>query len=157
MHRILVICLMLLFSSGSIFAQQPPTPEKMQKDMEKMSQERQKRQQEELERLKKENPQLYQQRKEALEKQEKINSILSYFREGRISASQAESQLYPLIREEIKAEMSGLESRIERLEKELEFLKKAKNNPDLLIKRRIDLMLGRIAPENRDVPPGATF
>ena len=146
MYRILVMSLVWLFFSGIIFAQQPPVPAQM-KDMEKMQQEMQKRQQGESERLKKENPQLYQQ----VENQQKINSIVSSFHAGKISASQAESQLYPLIQQDIKTEMGGLESRIKNLEKKLEFLRRAKSNPDLLIKRRIDLMLGRIAPGAEDM------
>lgn len=134
MNRILVICLILLFFSGIIFAQQPPSPVvKMQREMQGVRQE-------------KENSKPYKQRQDVLENQTKINAIVVAFREGKISSFQAESQLSPLVKQEMQDDINNLESRIARLEKELEFLKRAKANPDLLIKERIDQMLGKAMP-----------
>lgn len=146
MRGILMISLMLLFSSGLVFAQQPPSPEKMQQEMERMRQEDEQRQQELLERLKKDNPQAYQQRKDSLDRQAKINAIVSSFQTGKISDAQAENQLYPLIKQEVEDYINNSEARIKVLEKQLANLQKAKDNPDFLIKKRINEMLGKSMP-----------
>jgi vacuolar-type H+-ATPase subunit I/STV1 len=150
MRRILILSLILLSSNTFVFAQKPPSPEQMQKETEKMRREIDKIQQQELERLKKENPEAYQQRKDALDIQAKINEIVSSFRSGKISASQAESQLYPLVKSSLQDSINNLGAQIERLEKKLESLKKAKANPDLLVKKRIDELLGRSMPSPDD-------
>lgn len=99
--------------------------------------------QEELERLKEINPKLYEQRKKELGRQAKINAILKEFREGKLAGAQSESQLFPLIKEELGPKVSALDDRIKRLEKQLVFMRSAKQNPDVLIKERIDQLLGR--------------
>lgn len=126
MHRILVICLMLLFFSGSISAQQFRSPVEIE--------------QEELERK---EPQLYKERQEALERQAEISAIVTAFRKGEISRYRAKSQLNPLLKQEIEDDINKLESKIASLEKKLESLKEAKTNPEPLIKKRIDQMLGK--------------
>jgi septal ring factor EnvC (AmiA/AmiB activator) len=148
----------LLFFPVCIFAQQPAKPasvEERQKEMEKQYQEmknkQEKMQEEQLERLKRQNPQLYKERKAALDNQAKIDSIVFSFRQGKISASEAERQLYPLIKESMQGEIDVLPKNIERLEKQLEFLKKTQKNPDLLIKKRIDEMLGKASHTPEEV------
>ena len=126
MQRILVSCLMLLFFSGSISAQQPRSPVEIAQEV-----------------LEKKNPQLYKERQEALERQAKINAIVTAFRKGEISSYHAESQLNPLVKQEIEDDINKLESKIASLEKKLESLKEAKTNPEPLIKKRIDQMLGK--------------
>ena len=126
MQRILVICLMLLFFSGSVSAQLPRSPAEI-----------------EQEELKRKNPQLYKESQEASERQAKISAIVTAFRKGEISSYYAENQLNPLLKQEIEDDINGLESKIASLEKKLESLKEAKTNPEPLIKKRIDQMLGK--------------
>lgn len=165
MLKILFLSLILLFSPLIALAQQPSRPsarpdateqiekkmhqerEKMQQERERMKQEMKQWQEEELERLKKINPEFYEERKNALDRQEKISSIVSAFRQGKLSASQAESQLFPLLKQDMQSSIEGLDNRIKRLEEKLVSLKQAKNNPDLLVKNRIDGLLGRTRPK----------
>jgi len=148
----LIFIFALLFIPVLVFSQQqqPPGSEKMRQDMEKMRQEMGKRQQDELEMLKKVNPQLYQQRKNSIDAQAKINAIVASFREGKISSSQAESQLSPLVKQDMQTYINDLDNKIKRLEKKLDFYKKAKANPSLLIKKRIDELLGKSMPRLED-------
>lgn len=99
--------------------------------------------QDELEHLKETNPRLYEQRKNDFERQAKISAILKEFREGKLTAAQSQNQLFPLIREEQGPEISRLDDRIKRLEKQLAFMRSAKQNPDVLIKKRIEKLMGR--------------
>lgn len=101
--------------------------EKVQKEMERMQQEAQKMQEVQMERLRQENPQAYQSQKTTLERQKKISDLMTAFHKGKIPASSAKSQLTPLIREEVKEEIEGLADRISRMERELQFLKRAKS------------------------------
>jgi hypothetical protein len=117
--------------------QAPPSPEEMQRSMQEM-------QAKEMEQLKKFSPQMYEERKTALEWQKKIDVIVLAYRSGALSAQEAERDLYPLLKQEMKPQemAKGLDAQIARLERKLDFLKKAKADPDLLVKKRIDELLG---------------
>ncbi len=125
----------------------PPDPEKMQAEMQKMQKQMQEQQEKERERLKQINPQLYEQTKKADERQRKITAILTAYQQKSISGEEAERRLSSLIREEIQMEGVNLDQEIKNLEKKLAFLKKAKNNPDLLVKKRVDQLLGKSGPD----------
>lgn len=145
---LLLLWNILFFAEGPIALAQA---QQSQDDFRKQQEEYWKRQprhqvktpQEELERLKEINPKLYEQRKKELGRQTKINAILKEFRQGKLSEAQLESQLFPLIKEELGPKISALDDRIKRLEKQLVFMRSAKQNPDVLIKERIDQLLGR--------------
>ena len=92
------------------------------------------------ERLKK-DPELYRQVKAMRERAENTLAILTAYREGKISQGDAEQKLAPLVREDARAELPGLQEKIRRMESELDFLRKASKDPELLVRRRIDRML----------------
>lgn len=145
--------LFLLFCPVTTFSQEPTGLEKtrdLQKEIERMQQDEEKRQQEELEVLKGLDPQLYKERKSLIERQNNINKIISSYRGGKVSLVQAENQLYPLIKEGMQGYLDNLGGEIARLEKKLESLKKAKKNPDILIKKNISQLLGQIPPAPED-------
>jgi len=102
-------------------------------------------QQQALERLKRENPQAYEQRKAALEREQKMQAVVTAFYQGTLSGDEAERRLTPLVKKQLEEEgaLSSLSARIERLEDKLAFLKKAQKNPNLLVKQRIEQMLGK--------------
>lgn len=145
---------LLLFCNGLAFAGEPPAPPQAQQRQDdylkqqeeywrQMQKKYDKAQQEELERLKNIDPKLYEQRKKDLERQAKINAILNDFHQGKLTDGQSESQLFPLVKEELDLEIRGLGDKIKRLEKQLVFMRSAKQNPDVLIKKRIGQMMGR--------------
>ena len=140
--------LVLGFTSTLVAAppSSPPSEQELQEPMEKMRKEHERMQQEHLERLRQTDPQLYEQQKASIERQKKITAILTDWQQKKISESAAESQLAPLIRQDSKAEIAALGERIARLEKRLEFLRKAKADPGLLVKKRLDQLLGRGLP-----------
>ena len=145
---------MVLVTAPLVLADQvpskPPSPEEMQKQMEKMRQDAERMQQQELERLRQIDPKMYEARKSAMDRQAKIGAIVKAFYTKSISAESAESQLTPLIRQDVQAEVAAIPTQIQRLEKRLDFLRKARANPDLLIKKRVDQMLGRGGPPSPD-------
>lgn len=155
MRSILMMNLILLFSGGFIFAQEPKTnPAQMQdsqKQMEKIHQDMEKRQQQELERLKETDPQAYQERRASLDRQAQIQALIASFQAGKISLSQAESQLYPLVEEDMQVYINNLGVMIQRQEKQLEFLKEVRSDPQQLIKKRIDELLGKSRPNPEDL------
>lgn len=145
---LLLVWNILAFAEGPLASAQE---QKFQDDFRKQQEEYWKKQprqheknpQDELERLKKTNPKLYEQRQRELERQTKINAILKEFREGKLTDAQSEGQLFPLIKEELGPKISALDDKIKRLEKQLVFMRSAKQNPDVLIKERIGQLLGR--------------
>jgi hypothetical protein len=145
-REILIMIFIAAFSCGSVCAQGLPGPEKMQKEMEKMNREFEARQAEEMERLKKSDPVSYQQRKDAADAQAKIAAVITAFQQGQISLAQAEGKLYPLVKQDVKSFADSLNTEIAHAEKRLEYLKKAKADPEFLIRKRIDSLLGKSVP-----------
>lgn len=141
-----ISCIYILFFSYGLFAQEPPVL-----DFQKMEQEVKKAQQAQLENLKDINPKLYKELIEAQARQEKISAIIMDLNNKKISQSSAESQLYPLVKDDMQQEISGLDQRIKQLEQNLDFLKEAKSDPDILIKKRINQMTGKEMPSPTDM------
>ena len=101
----------------------------------------------EMRRLMQQPPQMSEQEKTAMEREKKIGVIMNAYHQRALSAQEAERDLFPLIKQSIQQrELQGLEFQIQELEKQLEFLKKAKSDPDVLVKKRIDELLGRSGP-----------
>lgn len=102
-------------------------------------------QQEALERLREKDPQAYQRQKAALDRQNKIQEIAGLYFEGKFPLIEAKAALSPLVKEQMQEEgvFSNLEARIQRLEEQLAFLKKSKEQPELLVEERINQLLGR--------------
>jgi biopolymer transport protein ExbD len=117
--------------------------EKIKQEQVMIKKEQERIRNEELEFLKTNDPQEYKKRKDTYERQDKINQILDSFRKGSISSKQAEQSLYPLVKDDMQGYISTLDTQIEHLEKRLDSLKKAKRDPNMLIKERINQMLGK--------------
>ena len=136
----LLLCLpvfFLLASAGMLWAVQlPPEIRKLQAQQE--------------EKLKK-DPELYRKVKAMRERAESIRAVLEAYQGGKLSRADAEQKLAPLIREDALAELPSLQGRIQKMESELEFLRKASKDPDLLVRRRLDQMLQPPGP--RRTPP----
>ena len=157
MHRAFFFCIVLLLFSITLFVQQPLIPQEAESEramaeqrIKKMQEERVKHQRERLEMLKERAPELYRVEKASFERQEKINEITSDFSAKNISEQTAKKRLFPLLEKELKATIENLPNRIKRLEKQLEFLKKARKHPKLLIEKQITVMLGleQVSPED---------
>lgn len=178
MYRTCLLSVVLLFSSLILLAQQPPVPQDIKKDLKRMQEERnkmekeqqkleqemkqgmkqmqeeaQKLREQDIERLKELNPELYKEAMVQQKRQEKINKIISDFRQKKFSKTIARKRLFPLIKEEMKRTIETLPQTIERYEKELEFLKKVEKTPKILINKYIDEALGLKASS----PEGATL
>lgn len=120
--------------------------EKSQQEFRLMQEEMRKREAQDLEKLKQTDPQLYQERKAAIERQNSLQAVISDFQQGKLTSEQAESQLFPLVKADMRPEQVGLDKQIAMLEQQLDFLKKAKQDPDLLVRRRVAMMLGKEQP-----------
>lgn len=148
-RKALVTLTLLAVSQAPVsrcWAADPPTLDQITKQMEGQRRQMEKRQGEEMERLKKDFPALYEERKGAMTQQSKINEIVSSFHQQALSLQEAQGKLYPVVREQMRADIAGLDQKIAALEKQLDSLKKARSNPDLLVKKRIDGLLGQGMP-----------
>lgn len=102
-------------------------------------------QQQALEHLREKDPQAYSQQKAALDCQQKIQEIAGLYFQGKFPLLEAKAALSPLVKEQIQDEgvFSNLDKRIQRLEEQLAFLKKSKEQPELLVEERVNQLLGR--------------
>jgi hypothetical protein len=118
--------------------------QELQQESQKAASEMRKAREQQMEAWKKLNPEVYEQMRKADEEQSKIDAIVADFREGRLSEGEAGRKLRPLIENAIQVERKGLDERIVRLQKELDFLRKAKEDSDLLFQRHIQSLLGKL-------------
>ena len=123
------------------------TPEEQVK---KVNEQIRKQREEMLQRMKEVSPDIYQQTLKMQERQERIDKILEAFRQNTLSAEDAERRLAPLVREEIREQAAAQNEEIRRLENRLSQLRQAKDNPEKLVKKRVDQMLGRGGPPSPD-------
>ena len=107
-----------------------------------------------LQELKVRDPKAYQERVRINGISQKVSSITASFRGGQLNESSARSQLTPLVRELLGDRIKVLDQEIRQVEKRLDYLRKAKANPDLLVSQQIDLYLGKGRPEE---PPSPSF
>ncbi|MDD5518885.1 MAG: hypothetical protein PHV98_06000 [Candidatus Omnitrophica bacterium] len=123
MCRILVICLMLLFFTKNIFAQEPTSPIELEKRQ-----------------LMSKNPQAYKEMQESSNRQGRIGLIVTAFRKGEISSYNARIQLIPLVKQEVELEIKKLESEAMKLEQKIASFQ---SGIDALINQRIEQMLSK--------------
>ncbi len=124
--------------------------EKMRKEDEKMRKEMEEMQKNELEMLKKTDPEAYQERVDAIERNNKIMEIVSLYNQEQISERSASTQLYPLVEKEMEAQLESIDEQIERLEKKINYLKNCKDNPSELINKRINSYLGKASSASEE-------
>lgn len=138
--------------AGSALADEPSEPpkppdlEEMHQNVRKAQEEAEQRRKQDLERLKELNPEAYQAQLKAQERQAQIGQVMSAYQQQKITAEDAERRLTPLIRQEVQQELAGLDDQIRMTEKKLAALRRAKGNPNALVKKRVDQMLGRSMP-----------
>lgn len=140
--RAFFIILTLFIFSLSAYAQEISP----QEEIERLELEYERFLKEELETLKQEDPELYEQRKRAIERQREIDEAISSFYKKEIKLSQAEKRLYPLIKEDVQEFLEGLDTRIEMLKNQLSELERIKEDPEILIQSRINRLLGEESP-----------
>jgi GTP1/Obg family GTP-binding protein len=102
------------------------------------------REKEYLETLKKEDPRAYEKAASQMRRQKKIAKIIQDYYEKLISSVEAQSRLYPLVKENMQDRIANIDNDIEMLKEKLSDLEKAKKNPDFLIQKQIDQMLGNV-------------
>lgn len=129
-----------------------PNPEEMRRQAERFQQEMEKRRIQEMGHHKQFSPLPAMPVGGSPELQKKIDVIVYAYQRGSLSGQEAAQDLYPLVKQEVEGKLQGLDEQVANLEKELEALKKAKSNPDLLVKKRIDELLGRATPEGMLMP-----
>ncbi len=100
----------------------------------------------ELERLQQDYPAIYETRKTADARRNKISAVVAAFHQNKISAQETEQKLIPLMREELREQINQMDQKISALEKHLAFLKKAKQDPHLLVEKKINELLGLTPP-----------
>ncbi len=137
----LVMCVPLLALAQE--APPPLDPAAMQQELEQMEAEGRRMEEEHLAQLQQMDPELYQQEKGRMERQRKIEALVAQVHAGTLSATQAERKLSPLVQQDLQVELTTLPDRISQLEEHLTFLRRVQKDPDLLIRQRIDQLLGR--------------
>ncbi|MBU4473338.1 MAG: hypothetical protein KJ842_04200 [Candidatus Omnitrophica bacterium] len=121
---------------------QPKSKEEF--DFKKFEAERKKAEEKSLEMLKQQNPQMYEQMMKQRKAQEGISRVINDYYQKTISYEAAKAKLYPLVKESLQGRLANLDNEINLLEKKLSELKKAKKDPDYLIGRQIDRILGKL-------------
>jgi len=106
----------------------------------------------EMEKLKNVNPPEYKKQRVAFDRLEKIKMIAAQFKRNQITEKAAASALFTLVEQAVQPEMADLDDRITKAEKKLVFLKQSRNNPELLVQRRIEELLGKRQAEPDDLP-----
>ncbi|MFZ5801461.1 MAG: hypothetical protein ACOY3D_08850 [Candidatus Omnitrophota bacterium] len=136
---------------GLAQAADKPAPAKkdlkaMQEQLEKMREEMEQRQAQMLERIKQTNPEEYNRLVARQERQQQISAILQDFRQKKIDAASAESQLSPLVKAEVDDELLRIDQRISRAEAAIKELKNIQAQPEIRIKQKLDRLLGKAKP-----------
>jgi len=117
--------------------------EERQKEMLKMKQEMQARQEKMLEEMKARDPEGYTRQRTAMEMREQISQIVQAYREKKLDEDTAAQQLVPLVEQNVFEEIKNIDQQIEMAEGYTEQLKKIKQDPSILVQKRIDQMLGK--------------
>lgn len=142
----LILSFFFMFSC-LVYAQEPPSPEELKEEEERMRQEREEMERQDLEMLKEIDPEAYKKRLHSIDRSEKINEVVSLYNTKEISESSARSQLLPLVKEEVQEQLEFNDAQIERLEKQINYLRDMRDNPDKLIEKKINRYLGKVSPE----------
>jgi hypothetical protein len=102
-----------------------------------------------LESLKTTDPDAYLRLKLRMDRQQAIGQILSAFQQQQLDVAAAEQRLRPLVRDEVALELASANPAIASAKRLVEQLEAVKRDPDLLVQRRLDQLLGRAqaAPE----------
>jgi hypothetical protein len=154
MRGILIICGLLVLSPGFVFAKTNKVVSSQQdltRGAEKIMREAQASQERKMQELKKTDPKLYKEKMQQIDNGKEISEILASFRQGKISEEKAERALYPLVQDNMKSSLDGIDSRIATLKKKLKDLQKIKDDPSILVKKRVNQLLGR-EPVSYDDP-----
>jgi hypothetical protein len=93
--------------------------------------------------LKKTDPKAYEQVRKSLRRQEEIGNILEKARRKEISEFEARESLRPLMTNDRKSWEEDIGKCVVRAEKKLEFLRKIQDDPELMVERQIDMLLGQ--------------
>jgi hypothetical protein len=126
--------------------------EAARRSMEQFLQEMEKNQMQYLEQMKESFPKEYEKMKAALDRQKQISQIVVAFRKGSLPEADARSRLYPLAEKQVQDEISQIPEEIKRLKKRLKELEAFQFNHSLLVKKRIDELLGKLLPTAEEIP-----
>lgn len=145
MKVIIILFFSFLFFTSLTHAQQRTAPEDLAgeegerqiKEMEKQA----------LEILERTDPQAYQRRLKLIERQGKISEIINSYNKEEISESSARSRLLPLVNEAVEEKIESIADRIERHEKQIEYLRNIQSNPLEYANKIIDRYLGKAPHE----------
>ena len=179
-NKILIILLigMTVSINSPVFAQPASrmSHEQRRVESEKRTKEDAQLHEEMLQYLKTVDPAQYEIYKTQYEQQKKIDQIFADFQKKKINLNQAKSSLYPLIEAAAEKDLHSLDTRIIELNKKIEELKarkinpsadeiaiaqkrlkllaEIKSNPKKLIDFRVDNLLGKIVPPQKDLLGG---
>lgn len=154
MRKVIVfgISLVLGFAAPS-FSQTPR--EKEAREFEKKARELREQEMEEIRKrtrrideesllnLKKYDPSAYAARVKMQGLSQKISEVVTSFRQGQLNEGEARKRLTPLVKETLESRIKNLDKEIEVTSRKLDYLKKAKANPSVLINQYVDSYLGK--------------
>ena len=88
-------------------------------------------------------PEIYRETVKAKERSQKIERILSRFREGKISETIARRELTSLTKQSFQTRIATLDQELEEAKKRVEYLKRVKKNPNTLVNEEVERYLGK--------------
>lgn len=100
-----------------------------------------------MEQIKRADPQAHAELEKAQKRRQRIDAVLARLRAGEIDVDKAEKELFPLVKAETAYEVSTLEERVRRLEKQLAELRGFQKDPDALVRRRVEELIGKRVPD----------
>ena len=105
-----------------------------------------------MEQLKSLDPEQYARRKAAQDRQQEINRIVGAYQAGRLTADAAETQLRRFVVVQVAEQLAVLDYEIAQTTQRLHDLQEDKRDPERLMRRRIDRLLGRATPAQSPPP-----
>lgn len=103
------------------------------------------------EKLRRFNPEAYARWQEEKSRNAEIQKIILQARRSEITEKDAERKLKPLVKETMTTKVERIDARIACLESQLAFLKKAQDDPSVIVEQRVKELLGK-AKERTDGP-----
>lgn len=120
---------------------------KMEAQMRKLQKEQDESLRRQMEEIKRADPKAYAELERAQGRRKRIDDVLARLRSGVLAQERAKKDLFPLVKAETAYELSTLDKRIQRLEKELAELRRFQKDPDALVRLRVEELTGERVPE----------
>lgn len=117
-----------------------PSAEQLRKAQEQFQQQME----QSLEALKTTNPEMHRKLKTQMDQQQEISRIVTAYHKKTLSAQDAEKKLSSMVKAQVQGQLASIDQQIAWAKKQVSDLEAMKRDPDVAVKKQIDLLLGRV-------------